>query len=767
MTDYSVIGKRLPRKDGLIKATGEAKYTADMVLPGMLYGKILRSPHAHARILNIDTSKARRLNGVRAVITGKETGGRMFSQVDIPLKHPANKSPLAVDKVRFIGDEVAAVAAIDEDIAEEALELIKVDYEELPAVFDIENALRSGAPRIHDHAEGNIGWREAYCFGDVERDLERSDFIREDEFSLPSVAHCALEPHCCLAKFDIYGKLTLWSSTQSVHRVRLGVAKLLNMRESDVRVIKPFVGGGFGGKHEMMDLEPICAFLSRAAGLPVKLALSREEVFIGTRLRHRAVFTLRTGFNKDGTLMAIDGKSIFDAGAYNANGVIANKLSAMHFSLAYRFSSVRYETLRVFTNNPIPGAMRGFGAPQTDFAVESQLDMIAGVLAMDPTELMLKNAIRPNCTTHDNLVINSCGLTECISQAKEISRWNSKRGKMPKGRGLGMGCGGFMSGTMNRCRDFEPFSASFASVNGDGTAELLVGAADIGQGSDTTLCQIVAEELGVKLDDVNIVSADTEITPIDQGTFASRITIMAGNAAKEAASRIKKRLFKAVGEKLEIHPDDLVAKDRRIYVKGTPHIGMSFAEAVILCQQSEGGRPIISEGHYDPGKRGYADTKSGASFDPPPAFSFCSHTAEVVVDEETGLVKVCQMVPAHDLGVAINPMGAEGQLEGSIQMGLGYALSEEILWDKGKILNPSFLDYEFPTALDMPDVKSVLIETDDPEGPFGAKECGEGATTPVAPAITNAIHNAIGIRVKEIPLTPEKILDALEKDGEK
>ncbi len=766
MKEYSVVGKRFPQRDGLKKATGRAKYTTDMVLPGMLFGKILRSPHAHAGILNIDTSEARKLKGVRAVITGKEIGENVFSDEDILIKHTAYKSPLAVDTVRFIGDEVAAVAAVDEDIAEEALELIRVDYQVLPGVFEIEDAMKPGAPRIHEHAEGNIDWSRVYNFGDVDRDLTESDFIREDEFSLPSVAHCALEPHCCLAEFDTNGKLTLWSSTQSVYHVRLGLAEILNMREGDIRVIKPHVGGAFGGKHEMMDLEPICAFLSRSTGLPVKLVLSREEVFMATRLRHQAVFTLRTGFMKDGTLMAIDGKSIFNAGAYHGLGFIINMLSAMHFSLSYRFSSVRYETSRVFTNNPIPGAMRGFGVPQANFAVESQLNMIAGDLGMDPTELMVKNAIQPNCTTHDSLVINSCGLTECISQAKEISRWSSKRGKMPRGRGLGMGYGGFMSGTMYRYRDTEPYSAAHIRVNVDGTVTLMVGAADIGQGSDTALCQIVAEELGVALDDVSIISADTEITPIDQGTFASRITIMAGNAAKEAARGIKERLFLAVSEKLEIHPDDLVAGGRRIFVKGSPDLGFSFAEAVTLYQESRGGQIMVLDGHHDPGKRGYADTSTGAPFDPPPAFSFACHTAEVEVDEETGLVKVCEMVPAHDLGTTINPIGAEGQLEGSIQMGLGYALSEEILWDKGKILNPSFLDYGFPTALDMPEVKPVLVETNEPEGPFGAKECGEGAIMPVAPAITSGISDALGIRIRKIPFTPDMVLKALDQKGD-
>ncbi|MDP2643731.1 MAG: molybdopterin-dependent oxidoreductase [Desulfobacterales bacterium] len=762
MKNYTVIGKRLPRKDGLVKATGEARFTTDIALPGMLYGKILRSPHAHAGILHIDAGKALKLPGVRAVITGKELGVP-FSLVDIPRKHPANKFPLAQDRVRFIGDEVAAVAAIDEDVAEEALERIQVDYQGLPAVFDVDEAMKPGAPRIHDHAEGNICWRELHGFGDVAGDFEKADVIREDEFTLPSVAHAALEPHCCVAQFDASGKLTLWTSTQSVHRVRLGLAKSLNMREGDVRVIKPFVGGGFGGKYEMMAFEPIAARLSQKAGLPVKLTLTREEVFIGTRLRHRGVFRLKTGFKKDGTLLTIDGRSIFDAGAYNSLGIVANKLSAMHFGLTYRFSSLKYETSRVFTNNPLPGAMRGFGAPQTDFAVESQMDMIAEQLGMDPAELRLKNALQPNCTTPNKLIINSCGLTECIQQARDKSGRHPKGQGAPDGHGAGMACAGFTSGTMNRYRDSEPFSAAVIRANGDGSVNLLVGAADIGQGSDTTLCQIVAEALGITLDDIQIISADTEITPIDQGTYASRITIMVGNAALDAATRIKDRLLTAVAEKLEIHADDLEARDRRIYVKGTPDIGVSFAEAVTLCQRSQGGRPVISDGYYDLGKRGCMDTKSGAPFDPPPAFSFCAHFAQVQADKETGLVKVRSITPAHDIGLAINPMGAEGQLEGSILMGLGYALTEEILWDQGKIMNPSLLDYECPTALDMPEINPIFVETIDPEGPFGAKECGEGAMTPVAPAITNAIHAAIGIRINEIPLTPEKVLAALEK----
>lgn len=761
MREYSVIGKRLPRVDASVKVTGEAKYTVDMMLPGMLSGKILRSPYAHAKILNIDTSKAERLPGVRAVITGNDTPKIPFSITDSP-QCPADKFPLALNKVRFIGDEVAAVAAIDEDVAEEALDLIKVDYEELPAVFDPEDAMKPDAPQIHDHAEGNISFSCLRTFGDVEKDFEDSDYIREDKFTFQSIAHCALEPHCCIASFDASEKLTLWSSTQSVHDVQFGLAKTLNMREGYIRVIKPYVGGAFGGKCEMMTIEPSCALLSQKTAKPVKIVLTREETFIGTRLRHRGIYVLKTGVKKDGTIMARYGKSIYDGGGYNSVGMFANLLNNIFLNLVYKFSSVQCDTYRVFTNNPIAGAMRGFGSPQTYYAVESHMDMIAEDLEMDPVEFRLKNALQPNSITLNKLVINSCGLTQCIESAKEKSNWNDKRGKMPRGQGIGMGCGGFVSGTGTRMKDSDPYSACYIRANDDGTVNLAVGAADIGQGSDTTLCQIVAEELGIKVEDIKIVSADTEITPIDQGSYSSRLTVIAGNAAIDAAAKIKKRLFEVVAEKLEVPIDILEAKDRQIRIKEIPDKGISFAEAVVLGQKSDGGRPVVSDGHYDAGKLCYPDFETGA-YNEAPNYSFFAHTAEVVVDEETGFVKVGSIIPAHDLGRAINPMAAEGQLEGSVQIGLGYGLSEQIVWDKGKVLNPSFLDYEVPTALDMPEIEPILIETNDPEGPFGAKECGEGAASPVAPAINNAVCNAIGIRIKEIPLTPDKILKELER----
>lgn len=755
MREFSVIGKRIPRVDGVVKVTGEARYAGDMSLARMLYGKILRSPYPHARIMNIDTDKAKRLSGVKGVITGQDTLGVKYITFQL-LWRLADDSILAMDKVRFIGDEVAAVAAIDEDIAEEALDLITVEYEELPAVFDPEEALKEDAPQIHDHAKGNVGLSRLVEFGDLDRAFKECDYIREDRFVTSAVIHGFMEPHACVAGFDPAGRLTIWTSTQSPYAVQTLLAKTLGMREGDIRVIRPHVGGGFGGKVEMLAHEFCSALLSKKTGRPVRIEYTRDEEFSAGRRRHPMTIELKTGVKKDGTLVARECRNMIDGGAYLGLGGIVVSNSIILPALTYRVPNYRYQAHRVYTNKPPGTAMRGFGAPQPVFALESHLDMIAENLGIDPVELRLRNSIQSGDQIPRVAKISTCGLSECIQKAANRAGWDGKQGKLPTGRGMGIACYGFASGALfNIFNSRLPYSEVQIKLNDDGTVNLLTQAADIGQGSDTVLCQIVAEELGVKVEDVTITASDTQNAPMDLGSFSSRVTLFAGNAAMAAAADVKRQLFEVasgqLGLKMHQH---LEARDRRIFIREHPEKGISFSETVQVAQRAKNGMPVMGRGIFDHRK------SSGFGS---PTWSFGAQVAEVEVDRETGHVTLLKITAAHDCGKALNPLLVEGQLEGSIHMGMGYALSEEILFDKGLTLNPSSLDYKIPLATHTPEIETIEVETNDPEGPFGAKESGEGLTLPVAPAIANAIYAAVGARVKELPITPDKILKALEE----
>lgn len=759
MTEFSVVGKRIPRVDGVVKATGEARYAGDMSLPRMLYGKILRSPHPHARIVNINTDKAERLHGVKAVITGRDTLGIKYITFQL-LSRLADDSVLAIDKVRFVGDEVAAVAAIDEDIAEEALDLIKVEYQELAAVFDPAEAMKADAPQIHDHVDGNIGLSRHVEFGDVDQGFKESDYVREDRFHTPAVIHGFLETHACLASFDPAGKLAIWTSTQSPYSVQTLLAKTLGIREGDIKVIKPHVGGGFGGKVEMLAHEFCAALLSKKTGRPVRIEYTRDEEFTAGRRRHPMMIELRSGVKKDGTLVVRACRNIIDGGAYLGLGGIVVSNSITLPALTYRVPNYRYEAHRVYTNKPPGTAMRGFGAPQPVFALESHLDMIAKDLGIDPVEMRLKNTIQPGDEIPRVAKISTCGLSECIQKAANRAGWTGKKGRLPKGRGVGMACYGFASGALfNIFNTRLPYSEVHVKLNDDGTVNILTQAADIGQGSNTVLSQIVAEELGVRVEDVTITASDTQNAPMDLGSFSSRVTLFAGNAARAAAADAKQQVFEATSGPLglKIH-QHMEAKDRRIYIREHPEKGLTFSEAVLAAQRARNGMPVMGRGIFDPRK--------SAGFGSP-TWSFGAQVAEVEVDSESGQVEVVKVTAAHDCGKAINPLLLEGQLEGSIHMGMGYALSEEILFDGGLTLNPSSLNYKIPLAYQTPEIETIEVETHDPEGPFGAKEAGEGLTLPVAPAIANAVYDAVGVRIKELPITPNKILKALEENEDR
>jgi 4-hydroxybenzoyl-CoA reductase subunit alpha len=723
----------------------------------MLYGKVLRSPHPHAKILNIDISRAVKLPGVKAVITANDTTKVKFCHMPVT----PNKMVLADDKVRFVGDEVAAVCAVNEITAEEALDLIGVDYEILPAVFDPEEAMESGAPQIYEDCKNNIASSFVREFGDVRKGLKEADLIFEDRFSCPPVVSCTMEPHGCIASFDISGRLTLWTTTQNTNSIQKGLADVLKMPMHNIRIINSFVGGAFGNKSVILPLEPLAAFLAKKAGKPVKLINTRYEEFISTRTRYSMIIYLKTGVKKNGTLVAREAKVITNNGAYNNKATGITLVTCNRIGNLYRVPNTKTEALIVYTNNQYGDALRGWGGPQAHFAVESQMDIIAEALNMDPLELRLKNANQTGDTTPWGWEIKSCGLTECLKEAARIAGWDYKR-KQSGPRGIGMAAlihtGG---GSMGPSHGAGNFSEVSLKVNSDGTVNVITGESEIGQGSDTIMTQIVAEELCIPIENIKIISRDTDITPANLGTWGTRVTFIGGNAAKAAAKEAKRQLFEVASEMLEVHPMDLEAKNGRIYVKESSDNSLTVSE-VVWGSISRYGLPITSKVLYSPPNTTPPDSKTGYG-NYAPTYAFGAQVAEVDVDMETGKVRVINIVAAHDVGRAINPLLIEGQIEGGIAMGIGYALLEKLQWQNGKTLNPNFCTYKIVNSTEIPTIQTILVESIDPYGPFGAKGIGEPTTIPTAPAIANAIYNAIGIRIKDLPITPDKIFKALKE----
>lgn len=747
--EYAYIGKSVPRVDGPAKARGEARYTGDLELPGMLHARILRSPIPHGRIARIDISGATALPGVVAVITGADCPN---SPVSTWLNLPKifDQYILAKEKVRYVGEEMVAVAAEDEDAAVEALERIEVEFQELPAVMDPEEAMKEGAPLVHESKKNNISARFIREHGDVADGFGKAKVVRQDRFKTQSVSHVALEPHVSLASFE-GGELTLWSSTQVPFYVSRGLSIALEIPEEKIRVIKPFVGGGFGGKTEANSNELIAAFLACLTQRPVKLSFTREEVFIGTRRRHPMIIDSTIGVDSEGTITACDLRVIADGGAYTGYGITPVLLAYTFANIPLRVPALKYEGYRVFTNLPISGAQRGFGGPQIRFALESQLDRIAEELGMDPVELRLKNCVQPGERLPNNLQIQSCGITESIIETARISGWEEKRGKLPRGRGIGMGCYGFVSGAaLHRLEPHIPHSETSIYIRENGRVEVFSGAADIGQGSDNLILQIVAEELGIPISDIRLVAADTRLTQPDMGSYSSRVTLMAGKATQNAAVAVRGKLFEVAAEKLEVASGELIARDGRIYIAKQPKYGFSFQEIAQMACEAAGG-PVQGMGNYSPQEGTFMS----------PTFSFGANVAEVEVDLETGKVKILKIWGAHDCGVAINPQAVTGQIEGAIGMGLGQVLVENMEFTHGQTFQTDLLSYPIPTALDIPEIESVCVPTEDPVGPFGAKEAGEGTSLPIIPAIANAIYDAIGIRFFELPISSEKIALAL------
>jgi 4-hydroxybenzoyl-CoA reductase alpha subunit len=753
MDEFSVIGKRLPRVDGYDKVTGMASYVADIKLPNMLHGKVLRSPIPHGRILHVDAEKARRLTGVKAVVTGDDTPkikwGAFIDDMHV----------LAFDKVRFVGDEVAAVAAVDEATAEEAIDLIKVDYEELPAVFDVFEAMEPGAPLIHE--KSNIALHQKFVKGDFEGAQKEAAYVFEEKFTTPIVWHAYLETMGALASYSLSGKLTIWLSTQTLFMARQRIARALGMRIADVRLIQPNVGGGFGGKSCDEPTAMICGFLAKKTGRPVRLINSREEEFQASRPRVATNIFLKMGFRKDGTIAFKDAKVVNDNGAYSGKAPATTGVTLTRVDTLYRFKNIRGEAFLVYTNKVPTGAYRGFGNPPMHFAVEQMMDMAAEAIGLDPTEIRLRNATQVGDVSIHRWRVNSCALSDSIKKAAEMINWKEERANKKPFQGLGMGCFIHVSGK----RHFGNYDGSSAvvKVNEDGKLTIFSGEGEIGQGAFTVLSQIAAEELGVPLRDVEMNVGDTDTSTYCHGAYASRLTYIAGNAVRLAVADAKKQLFKMAGEMLEADPDDLSSKDAKIFVKGNPSKALTISEVARACLYREGGFPVIGRGAWDPPSE--LQTKETRDGNTSGAYSFGTQACKVEVDPETGKVKVLSFVAAHDSGRIINPMLAEGQIEGALQQGIGYALCEEMAFEDGKVMNPNFADYKILSADDMPEkIKIGFVETCmEPTGPFGAKGLGEPGLVATSPAIANAISNAIGVRIKSLPMTPEKILNAIKE----
>lgn len=760
----SPVGKSVPRIDAWEKVFGQAKYVFDMKLPGMLIGKMLRSPHAHAKILKIDISKALKLEGVKAVITAEDTLKIKFGSNEYFFPYTIDQLPLEFEKVRYIGDEIAAVAAVDEETAEKALSLIEVEYEVLPAVFDPVSAMKPGSLQIHA-SMNNIGVMLPVNFGNADKALKESDYVREDVFYLQSAAHCPLEPHVSVAQYETASnKITLWTSTQAPFKVREALAKTLKMETADIRVIKLNVGGGFGGKLEMLPMDfSACLLSKKSGGLPVKITCSREEEFSFTRRKHPMIYKLKSGVKKDGTLMAITGEVIADGGAYCSYGPTLIAASIMRIFMVYKIENIRLVGFRVYTNNPISGAIRGFGGAQSGFAVESHMDMLARGIGMDPAAFRLKNATDPDTVTINKIIISTNGLKDCISKVLEICNWKEKIGKSrvsgEKALGIGMGITADVMGS--KMYKSHESAGSIIKVEEDGSIYLFTGAADIGQGSDTALAQIAAQELGVAYERIRVRAADTETTPFDTGSFASRVTFISGNATKNAATDAKKQILEIVAQELKCDIGDLDIRDECVVKKADNAKIMDFDKAIQLCYSFNYGRLIIGRGSYNP-KTTPIDFRTGEG-NISGSYSFEAQVAEVEVNRKTGEVNVIKMYDVHDVGYPINPLSVQGQIEGSIVMGIGYTLYEDLQFKEGRLVNPSFAKYLIPRSTGIPKIETLFIETNDPQGPFGAKGIAEASLLPTSAAIANAIYDAVGVQIKDLPITPEKVLKALKE----
>jgi 4-hydroxybenzoyl-CoA reductase alpha subunit len=750
------IGKSLPKIDSYAKVTGAARYADDLKLPRMVYGRILRSPHPHALITRLDTSRARTLPGVIDVITGQDlphTYGIMPTTQD--------ETPFAMEKVRYVGEPVAAVCAIDEETADEALALIEVDYQVLPALLSIEESLARENLKIHEETKrGNIMKEVHLEFGNMQEGFEEADLVREDTFFFEGTTHAPMEEHACVADCGADGKITLWTSTQTPHYVHREVAKVLQMPLSHLRVIVPPVGGGFGGKCEPFAHDFAACYLARKHGRPVKFALSREEVFYCHRGRHPVKMILKTGVKQDGTITAVHLQTFLDGGAYSSYGLATVYYTGALLTVTYKIPRYKFDGMRLYTNKPPCGPKRGHGSTQPRYAFECQLDKIAEQLGLDPALYRKQIAIEPYSQTVNGLRVTSCGLVECVDKVVQASDWHARRHHLPAGRGMGIAISSYVSGAGKAIYwNDMPHSGVIVKIDRGGGVAVLCGSSDIGQGSDTMLATVVAEELGVDLSDIRVYTGDTDLTPVDMGSYSSRVTFMAGNAAREAALKLRALLLEAGSELLSIPAERLTVGDHVIECLDMPEKRVPFVEAAQKAEATHG--TLSAVGSYTPPKLGGQFKGSGVGISP--AYSYTACVAEVQVDPETYDIKVEKLWVAHDCGRALNPTLVAGQIEGSAYMGFGEAVLEEQVFRKGLHKIPSLLEYKLPTIYDTPEIVAMHVETNDLEGPYGAKEAGEGPLNPIIPAIANAIYDAIKARVDSTPITPDKIARALKE----
>ncbi len=752
----NVIGKRTPLVDAVKKVTGAGVYTDDIKLPGMLVGKILRSPVPYARILAIDTRKAESLPGVHAVIHGMEATSR-FGVLPVS----KDETAMAVGKVRYIGDAVAAVAADDEEIALEAIRLIEVRYETLQTIATLDDALAPTDEPIHDKTVGGTNVHKAVdqCFGDVDAALRSSAVVVDHHFKFAAVTHAFTEPHCVVAHHDHDGRLTIWSATQVPHYVHRALAEVLQMDMHRIRVIRPMVGGAFGGKSDPFPHEMIAALLSRRTKRPVKILFDREEVFLTNHGRHPTRTHMTMGVSEDGTITALDLKALIDGGAWGSFGVVTTYYNGVLCMGPYRVPAFRYSGKRVYSNKPPSGAMRGHGAVNSRFAMEVVVDELAERLGLDAIDFRLANLLPPHTKTINEFRITSNGTREGLLRVREASRWDEKFRRLPYGRGVGVACGFYISGSALPIHFSKlPQSTAHVKIDMDGGVTVHCMAAEIGQGSDTMLAQCVAEVLGVGLDRIRIFSQDSDTDPVDLGSYSSRVTFMAGNAARRAAEEIRSDLVAAAARLTGHPPERFVLRDERVEYAPDPSVAVTFMEA--LTEALAGKGALTARGAYAAAPPMGGKFK-GAAAGLSPSYSFQAYVAEVEVDPETGFVRVAHVWAAHDCGRALNPTAVEGQVVGSIHMGLGQALCEDFAYNRSNVINANLLDYRTLTPKQMPPVDVFLIESNDPEGPFGAKECGEGPLLPILPAVANAIHDAVGVRMYELPMTPDKILSGI------
>jgi 4-hydroxybenzoyl-CoA reductase alpha subunit len=751
-----VIGQSIPKIDSYTKVTGAAKYADDLSLPRMAYGRILRSPHPHALIRRLDVTRARAYPGVLDVITGADlphTYGIMPTTQD--------ETPFALDRVRYVGEPIAAVCAVDEETAEEALALIEVDYEPLPALTSIEEALAHPELRIHEEtARGNIMKEVHLEFGDMEAGFAAADLIRDDTYFFEGTTHAPMEEHACVADCHADGKITLWTSTQTPHYVHREVAKVLGIPLSRLRVIVPPVGGGFGGKCEPFAHDFAACLFALRHGRPIKFTLSREEVFYCHRGRHPVKMLLKTGVRSDGSITAVHLQTFLDGGAYASYGLATVYYTGALLTVTYKVPAYKFDGMRLYTNKPPCGPKRGHGSTQPRYAFECQLDKIAEQLGLDPAEYRQRIAIEPYSETVNGLRVTSCGLRECVDKVVAASGWQERRQSLPAGSGLGIAISSYVTGAGKAIYwNDMPHSGVIVTIDRGGGVAALCGSSDIGQGSDTLLATVVAEELGVEPLDVHVLTGDTSLTPVDLGSYSSRVTFMMGNAAREAAGKLRTLLFEAASAALETPAERLIAADRWIIDSDDPARRISFVEAAQRAEASHG--TLSAVGSYKPPKLG--GKFKGAGVGVSPAYSYTACVAEVRVDPETYDLKVERLWVAHDCGRALNPVLVEGQIEGSAYMGFGEAVLEEQVFRKGLHKIPSLLEYKLPTIYDTPEIMAMSVETIDREGPYGAKEAGEGPLNPIIPAIANAVYAAIHARVDSTPITPDKIQRALRE----